>query len=331
MINTKLKIIQIHLGMEAKLDKDWKKKLIAKYKKYKSDKKFKENDYQYILHLFRMEKDDYTQNRSGFLLVANSYSDETLLKLKEFIETCEKNWEQQEVHEKRPSVAHYISRREKKRKFEEEESDKQSESEKEKEDNKKKKLPKKRKVKIIDDNDDAEVELELSNQQDEDPNEIVETGGEIALESKSTMVKTKSIDTKRRPLAYYKGVYKRVMRCSRNASSSQAIDIRNKKRTSDIIKHNANTIVNNSNQISELEDIDENEIEEVDENEIEENYDYENEDSEENDEEEEADYELENEYSENESLSQESSSNEYSDEEFEGGGENLDDLEQKYL
>ena len=209
------------------LDRDWKKKLTSKYTKYKNEKKFTDNDLKYIFHIFRMEKDEYTRNKSGFLLILNHYSDDTLLKLKEFIEMCENKWKEQDSNKDDVAVAQFIVRREKKRRLLEKEEKEESTTSaaaaavKEK---------RKRKVKILDDGGGEKEVVGVGG------NNIDDEGGDDQKKLKT--IKTKSIDAKRRPLQFYKGVYKRVMRCSRNASSNSAISVHNKKRTSDLIKQN---------------------------------------------------------------------------------------------
>lgn len=180
--------------------------LITKIHRYITQKRLKDIDLKYITHLFREEKDQFTQTREKIHLHISAFSDDTLLKVKEYISKCEAIWRKND---------------------EENEEDTLTTAE-----------PSVKKGISVDTSlffEQAAAERETNMQppsSTERPVTVIQEARPI--ENVAPFLKV-GLDNKKRPLSYYKGIYQRIMRKSRSIKNHKSIPHKKKKRTSDII------------------------------------------------------------------------------------------------
>ena len=77
----------------------FRKQLISKIQKWIDDSKLDKNNLLYIFKIFMDEQNLYSQNRGGYFINSSDYSDETITKLKTFVDKFESIIKEIEEHE----------------------------------------------------------------------------------------------------------------------------------------------------------------------------------------------------------------------------------------
>ena len=204
-------------------------KLSQKIHRYIKQHKFSDAHLRYIIHLCRLEDDHYNETKTGVHLNLGKYSNETTLKLKEFVEQCEFSWKQDE-------------------------NDEQTLKKKDRE-NQTVDFFKKRTDEVAE-IDEKPKGKQMVIQNDSNQNQA------------SAMINF-GVDNKKIPLNKYKGIFQRIMRKSRAIKNFRPILNHEKKRTTDtlIIGQSFVSIeVENDideNEYDEDEEVDNEEVEEI--------------------------------------------------------------------
>lgn len=252
-----------------------KKMLVKKIHRYIRQKKLTDIEIKQIDKIFEMDlspgEKQVSENESGKLIVVDNYSDKTFNTVIKFIKECEQNWAKKKEDRLFPTNKRVSS------------------SSTKKTTNAKRSA---KRAKVI----DNPLIMEEHDPFDDLPDEFIEPavviqetddaanncGTKKADENHPLTSKLRTIDTKKHPLAYYKGPYNRVMRTARNIKSLTGIPFLSKNITSEPLG-NADANVKAASDQKDTTDVEEenNELESYDDEELEDLEELEDEDPEE--------------------------------------------------